>query len=71
MKPSIGRIVHLTNGAHGCLAAIITGVHHGGTDGEHVSLHAFGLNGDSWAKSVCHHDEEKASGTWHWPERVE
>lgn len=44
-KPSVGRIVHLTNGAGGCLAAIITAVNYGGSDGEHESLHMFGLNG--------------------------
>lgn len=71
-KPSVGRIVHLTNSAEGCLAAIITAVHRDEADDECVSLQVFGLNGDTWGKSVSYYDgEEQPPNTWHWPERVD
>lgn len=81
LKPSVGRIVHYVS--HGspvlaggyqmytsqCRAAIVTEV-----TGDGVGLCVLNPTGQffrSLADGGCAHDEdEKAGGTWHWPERV-
>jgi hypothetical protein len=85
-QPSIGRIVHYVSygtpgGEYGseCRAAIITEV--GQTEvneqnpaGDGVYRETVGLmvanpTGQFFNRGVLY-DEDKAGGTWHWPERV-
>ena len=72
-NPSVGRMVHYVSyGTPGgeytstCRAAIIAGVQGWGDKCELVVLNPTGL-----FFNECEHDEdEKAGGTWHWPEIV-
>ncbi len=74
-KPSVGRIVHyVAYGTPGgefpagvCRAAIITEVDV--PPDECVALMVANPSGLYFNKEV-EHDEAKAPGTWHWPERV-
>jgi hypothetical protein len=76
MKPSVGRIVHYVafgtpKGEYqpgACRPAIITEV----IDRESGDVKAtiFQTEG-TFTKQCLHHDEAKAPGTWHWPEREE
>jgi hypothetical protein len=80
-KPSVGRVVHyrshgspvLPDGtqryADRCRAAIITDVSDH-PDGEgYVSLCVLNPTGIFFDEE-CPHDEGKAPGSWHWPERT-
>lgn len=78
-RPSVGRTVHYVSmgspiGPNGeqvypsvCRAAIITEVPPGGDF--FVSLFVFKPTG-SHTVGASPHNEDKAPGTWHWPERV-
>jgi hypothetical protein len=67
MKPTIGRIVHISHSATGCRAAIVTRVDAKGT----VSLTIFSPNGQTlYATEVAEGPADKPD-TWHWPEREE
>lgn len=71
MVASIGRIVHYVSfGSPGgefpagyCRPAIVTEI-------EPVGLCVFNPSGQ-WFNRDVPHDEKKAAGTWHWPERVD
>ncbi|MFI7073575.1 hypothetical protein [Micromonospora sediminicola] len=81
MKPTVGRIVHYVS--HGtpprsdgsqaftaqCRAAVVTEV----GDNDVVGLCVLNPTGQffhSLAAGGCHHQEnERAGGSWHWPER--
>jgi hypothetical protein len=80
--PSVGRIVHYVS--HGtpprsdgsqaftsqCRAAIVTEVGDNDTIGL-CAINPTGLFFHSLADGGCHHQEnERAGGSWHWPERV-
>lgn len=76
--PSVGRIVHYQSyGTPGgeftpeCRAAIITEVLNPGDDdlGDSVGLAVLNPTGIFLNRGIAH-DEDKAGGTWHWPERV-
>jgi hypothetical protein len=82
--PSVGRVVHYVS--YGtpkgeftsqCRAATISEVAEEpiGEGGQRVGLVVLNPTGfffRSLAAGGCAHDEQdKASGTWHWPERVE
>jgi hypothetical protein len=77
MTPSIGRAVHYVarGSADGrfpatCRAATITEVGEDETVGL-VALNPSGLFFHPLEMGGCAHDEdEKAGGSWHWPERV-
>jgi len=71
--PSVGRIVHYKSygtpgGEYGsvCRAAIITAVGYG-----EVSLCVLNPEGQFFKQGVESDEDEKAGGTWHWPERVQ
>ena len=75
MKASVARTVHYVSygtpggeylPAH--RAAIITEVNNDETD--EVSLCVLNPSGMFFDRFV-QHDEDKARGTWHWPERVD
>ena len=81
MRPSVGRIVHYVPDARvvlvpdECQAAIVTEVQDfepGSTEepraGE-VGLCVLNPEGMFFNRNVPH-DEGRAPGTWHWPERV-
>lgn len=78
MKPTIGRIVHYVYGEAEHRPAIIVHV----WSPETVQLQVFndtdpqGRANDArpqvdWQTSVPQDEDEKAPGTWHWPERVD
>jgi hypothetical protein len=77
MKPSVGRVVHYVS--YGtpkgeftseCRAAIVTAIEDTDEEGnEFVKLCVMNPTGLFFNESK--HDEDKAGGTWHWPERVE
>lgn len=74
MKPSVGRIVHYVSyGTPGgeyaseCRAAIITFV----ANAEMGMVNLAVLNPTGLFFNPCSYDEDKAGGTWHWPERVD
>jgi len=78
-KPSVGRIVHyVAYGTPGgefpagvCRAAVITDAAPSGVEQtEVVSLFIMNPTGVFFPTHVPY-DENKAPGTWHWPERVE
>lgn len=80
MKPSVGRAVHYVSyGTPGgeftsqCRAADVTEVDPG--DPDHVGLmvkNPTGLFFHPLASGGCRlSDDNRAGGTWHWPERVE
>ena len=73
-KPSVGRIVHyVAYGTPGgefpagvCRAAMITEV----TEGlDEVGIFVANPSGVFFNQGIKH-DEHKAAGTWHWPERT-
>lgn len=76
--PSVGRIVHYVSygspvredgtqeHVSECCAAIITHVEN--LEHGFVNLAIFASAGLHF--KPIRHDEEKAAGTWHWPERV-
>jgi hypothetical protein len=73
-QPSIGRIVHYVSyGTPGgeyekaCRAAIVTEVDDFGSG---VGLGVVNPTGIFLNQHVPHDQEEKAGGTWHWPELV-
>jgi hypothetical protein len=76
MIPSIGRIVHYVSyGTPGgeytsqCRAAIITEVtEHPDADGT-AGLCVLNPTGQFFNQNIPH-AEDKAGGTWHWPERI-
>lgn len=84
-KPSIGRIVHYVSyGTPGgeftsqCRAAIITEVDDPppvNLGGQRVGLAVLNPTGiflHSLAAGGCvHREDNKAGGSWHWPERME
>ena len=63
---TVGRIVHYVEGDR-CLAAIVAHVHN--QDGV-VNLGLFAQNGSWIGRASVYHDEQKISGSWHWPERA-
>lgn len=72
MEPSVGRIVHYVSyGTPGgeyasqCRAAIVAGMPEGGKI-DLVVLNPTGLFFNRSAQD----EDEKAGGSWHWPERV-
>ncbi len=80
--PSIGRVVHyVAYGTPGrefpagvCRAAVITevGVPLGGSEpdpDQHVGVMVANPTGLFFNRGIKH-DEGRAPGTWHWPERV-
>jgi hypothetical protein len=74
--PSVGRTVHFSCGTSGgefsseCRAAIVTEVtEHPDADGT-VGLAVFNPIGLFLNRGVPH-AEDKAPGTWHWPERID
>ena len=76
MQPSIGRIVHyISYGTPGgeyestCRAAVISEVGSGGFS-DTVGLAILNPTGMFFNRTITH-DENRAPGTWHWPERVE
>jgi hypothetical protein len=75
MKPSIGRIVHYRSDEDECRAAVVTEVsspdRFDEPDTETVSLFALKPNGAAFYLDVRHDETSNATGTWHWPERVE
>lgn len=68
--PSVGRVVHFVSFLDStCQAAIITGDPDPAADIPTVPVTVLPPNSTTyWA--VAGYDEGKASGTWHWPERV-
>lgn len=72
-KPSVGRVVHyMSYGSKGgeyqpqCRAAIVAEVV------SETQLALVVLNPTGMFFNTCGEDQdEKAGGTWHWPERVE
>jgi hypothetical protein len=76
MKPSVGRIVHYVSygtpgGEYGkeCRAAIITEVTPIPAP-ETVGLAVLNPSG-LFFHEACQDEDDKAGGTWHWPERIE
>lgn len=74
MKPSVGRIVHyMSYGTPGgeftsvCRAAVITEIYDGTEETALSVVNPTGL----FFNTHIRHDENKAPGTWHWPERVD
>jgi hypothetical protein len=68
MKPTVGRITHYVDHPHDHFAAIIIAVSH--FDDEGVTLTVFDPNESvPLRQRYVTHDEDKSSGTWHWPER--
>ena len=75
-KPSVGRIVHYSSyGTPGgeytsqCRAAIVAEV--GMVEGDDTMVNLVVLNPSGLFFNVARQDEDdKAGGTWHWPERV-
>ena len=72
-RPSIGRVIHFVSAGHSlgtysstCRAAIVTDVKNDTTLGAAV----FSAKG-VWFHDELTYDEEKAGGTWHWPEMVD
>jgi hypothetical protein len=72
-KPTVGRILHYVSLGHSlgtysstCRAAVVTDV----KDAETVSLAVFSGRGVFFYEAITH-DEGKAAGTWHWPERTD
>lgn len=72
VKPTVSRVVHYVSygtpgGEYGqeCRAAIVTQV---GDDGDMVGLAVLNPTG-MFFNTMIAHDEGKAGGTWHWPER--
>lgn len=73
-KPSVGRVVHYV--AYGtpkgefpanvCRAAVVSQV----LEDENCGVVVLNPTGLFFNVSIPH-DEDKAPGTWHWPERVE
>ena len=77
MEPSVGRIVHYVSyGTPGgeyqseCRAAIIAAVPTAVWEGDAQPVDLVVLNPTGLFFNRCPHDEDKAGGTWHWPERV-
>lgn len=74
MKPSIGQIVHYVGYGQLCVAAMVTLVipeFSPGGPTDSVCLTAFPPGSDPRLIDHAHHDEDKDTGTWHWPEREE
>ena len=76
MKPSIGRIVHLVDGAMECRAAIVTAIDPpapptGNAAGFFIDQVALTVFPGAIDVSPVGYDEGKHERTWHWPERVE
>lgn len=74
-KPSVGRFVHYVSygtpgGEYGSenRAAVITEVH----DAERgtVGLAVFNPTGVFFNRTVLQDENNRAGGTWHWPDRV-
>lgn len=78
-KPSVGRAVHYVsygtpNGEYRsvCRAATITETELENPELQGETVHLFVTNpGGTYHNLHCRHDEGRAPGTWHWPERVE
>jgi hypothetical protein len=73
--PTVGRAVHYVSyGTPGgeytsqCRAAIVTSVDTPGEE-DTVALAVLNPSGLFFDQSIPH-DEDKAGGTWHWPERT-
>lgn len=85
-QPSVGRVVHYVShgtpprpdGSQAftaeCRAAIITAVHSADPVPEHgvpyVDLFVMNPTGVFLNQGCKHDEEQRAGGTWHWPERV-
>lgn len=81
-KPSVGRVVHYVSyGTPGgeyqseCRAAVVTeltdaAVHEETGVPQPLGLAVLNPTGMFFNRHV-EHDEAKAGGTWHWPERVD
>jgi hypothetical protein len=72
-KPTVVRGVHYVSAGHSlgvynstCRAAIVTDV----KDENTISVAVFTPHGTLFYDDITH-DEGKAGGTWHWPEREE
>lgn len=73
-QPTIGRVVHYVSYgtpkgeyASKCVASIITQVND--AEGDSVGLFVMNPAGIFFNPDIKH-DEGKAAGSWHWPERV-
>lgn len=73
VKPTVGRIVHyISYGTPGgeytseCRAAVVTAIRE---DPEYVDVAVLNPTGLFFDRSLEHDEDDKAGGTWHWPER--
>lgn len=76
MIQSVGRIVHYVsfgapNGEYTpeCRAAVVTEVPSSVADPQVLALCVLHPTGYFFDRTVPHDQTNKASGTWHWPER--
>lgn len=69
-NPSVGRIVHYVGSYGECLAALVTQVISVIPDGA-ADLTVFPPGGDPLTGLLSiRHDEDRGTGSWHWPERA-
>jgi len=69
MKPTVGRIVHYV--ARGSADGKFPPVHRAAVNAEVIpgAVHLVVLNPQGIFFDKVEYDENKAPGTWHWPER--
>jgi len=72
-QPSVGRVVHyVAYGTPGgefparvCRAAVVSQVHE---EGERIGVVVLNPTGLFFNVDIPHDEQDKAGGTWHWPE---
>jgi hypothetical protein len=65
LKPSVGRIVHVTDDDNGeCLAAIVTGTY---SDSDNIDALVMSRHDDWHLRGIV---SGGVRGNWHWPERA-